>query len=185
MNYYQVFKIFYQEAARKMCGECKDFVKENSKILDLGCGSAIVANEFQKFFKGEVLGIDIKDSRIFPIPFRTFNGADIPFDEDSFDIVLISYVLHHSKDPESLLKEAKRVGKMIIIFEDLPEGIFGKTYCFLHWLTWNLFFGKSPKFNFHTEKEWEEIFKNLELKIISKKNFLMKRKIFVLEKGVS
>jgi len=45
-----------------------------------------------------------------------------------------------------------------------------------------LFFGKSPKFNFHTKKEWEEIFKKLGLKLISEKDFLIKKKIFVLEK---
>jgi hypothetical protein len=36
--------------------------------------------------------------------------------------------LHHTEDPISILKEAKRVGKRIIIFEDLPEGIFGKKF---------------------------------------------------------
>ena len=165
-----------------MCVQVKEFIKSDEKILDLGCGSGILAKTLKEKYNLDILGIDIKDRRIFQIPFQIYDGEKIPFPNDFFDVVLISFVLHHTEDPISILREAKRVGKRIIIFEDLSEGIFGKIYCFFHWIFWNLFFGKSPKFNFYTTKEWVKIFKNLGLKIISQKDFLMKRKIFVLEK---
>jgi SAM-dependent methyltransferase len=164
-----------------MCKEIEEFVC-GEKVLDLGCGSGIFGKKFKEKFKKEVLGIDIVDKRVCQIPFKLYDGQTIPFPENYFDLVLISFVLHHTENPISILKEAKRVGKRIIIFEDLAEGIFGKFYCFLHWMSWNLFFGKSPKFNFYTRKEWERIFKDLQLKLISEKDFLIKRKIFVLEK---
>jgi ubiquinone/menaquinone biosynthesis C-methylase UbiE len=168
-------------AAERMVKEIEGFVA-GEKILDLGCGSGIFGKKIEKKLKKEVIGIDIVDKRVCQIPFKIYDGKNIPFSNDYFDVVIIAFVLHHTENPVSILKEAKRVGKRIIIFEDLPEGISGKIYCFLHWITWNLFFGKSPKFNFHTSREWEEIFKNLGLKLISEKNFLIKRKIFVLEK---
>jgi SAM-dependent methyltransferase len=181
MSFWKVFKPFYEVAAEKMVKEIEEFLR-GEKILDLGCGSGIFAKKIEEKLKKKVLGIDIVDKRVFKIPFKIYDGKKIPFANDYFDVVVVAFVLHHTKDPISTLKEAKRVGKRIIIFEDLPEGIFGKAYCFLHWISWNLFFGKSPKFNFHTSKEWEEIFKNLGLKLISERNFLIKRKIFVLEK---
>jgi ubiquinone/menaquinone biosynthesis C-methylase UbiE len=181
MNFWKIFERFYERAAEKMCQEIEEFVF-GEKVLDLGCGSGIFGKKFEEKFKKEVIGIDIVDKRVCQIPFKLYDGQTIPFPDNYFDLVLISFVLHHTKDPISILKEAKRVGKRSIIFEDLSEGVFGKIYCFLHWLTWNLFFGKSPRFNFHTEREWEEIFKSFGFKIISKKNFLIKRKIFVLEK---
>jgi hypothetical protein len=141
-----------------------------------------LVKKLKEKLKKDVIGIDVVDKRIYQIPFKIYDGKKIPFPEDYFDLVIIAFVLHHTEDPILILEEAKRVGKRIIIFEDLPEGIFGKVYCFLHWVTWNLFFGKSPKFNFHTSKEWEEIFENLGLKLISAKNFLIKRRIFVLER---
>jgi SAM-dependent methyltransferase len=181
MSFWRAFKPLYEIAAEGMMKEIEEFLT-GEKILDLGCGSGIFGKKIEEKLKKEVIGIDVVDKRVCKIPFKIYDGKKIPFSEDYFDVVVVAFVLHHTEDPISILKEAKRVGKRIIIFEDLPEGIFGKVYCFLHWISWNLFFGKSPKFNFHKTKEWEEIFKNLGLKLISEKNFLIKRKIFVLEK---
>jgi SAM-dependent methyltransferase len=181
MSFWKTFRSFYEMAAERMCKEVEDFLI-GERILDLGCGSGIFGKKIKEKFEKEVVGIDIVDKRVAEIPFKIYDGKQIPFPKDYFDLVIISFVLHHTQDPVSLLKEAKRVGKRIIVFEDLAEGILGKGYCFLHHFFWNLFFGKSPKFNFHTSKEWEEIFKNLGLKLISEKDFLIKRKIFVLEK---
>jgi SAM-dependent methyltransferase len=181
MSFWRVFKKFYEIAAEKMVKEIEDFVI-GEKILDLGCGSGIFGKKIEEKLKKDVIGMDIVDKRVCKIPFKIYDGKNIHFSNDYFDVVIVAFVLHHTEDPVSILKETKRIGKRIIIFEDLPEGIFGKVYCFLHWISWNLFFGKSPKFNFHKTKEWEEIFKNLGLKLISEKNFLIKRRIFVLEK---
>jgi len=173
--------------AKQMCRDCRDFIKEGSKILDLGCGSGIAAKHFQEFFKSKVIGADIRDNRLVSIPFQIFDGRKLPLKDDSFDVVLINYVLHHCHFPEELLKEAKRVSKKIIIFEDLPEGILAKLRCKIHQLT---FFGGKKTFNFKTKKEWKKIFEKLGLKIVAedlvftKFSFLdpIKRIRFVLEK---
>jgi len=183
MNYYRIFSKIYRGAARHMCLACQPYIKKGSKILDLGCGSAIIGKTFQDFFKAEILGIDIVDKRVEKISFQIYDGKNIPFPENSFDLVLINYVLHHSQDPIALLKEAKRVSKKIIIFEDLPEGFFSKIYCKLHQLSFDKLFGNSSKTSFKTEKNWEKIFKEVGLNIIFKKrinNFPVKKELFVL-----
>ena len=181
MIFWKVFQPFYGIFAEKMVKEIEKFA-DGEKILDLGCGSGIFGKKIEEKLKRKVIGIDIVDKRVCQIPFKIYDGKKIPFPENYFDLVIISFVLHHTEDPILVLNEAKRVGKRMIVFEDLPEGVLGKLYCFLHWITWNLFFGKFSRFNFHTTKEWREIFKNLKLKLISEKDFLIKRKIFVLEK---
>jgi len=200
MNYHRIFSKFYEIAAQKMCLDCRDFIEKGSKILDLGCGSGIVAKTFQDFFGAEILGADIEDSRTLPIPFKIIDGNSLPFENLSFDVVLISYVLHHSRDPEALLKEAKRVSEKIIIYEDLPEGILSRLRCNFHQASYNLFFQKQKLLhnltapqklfhNFKTQKEWEELFKKLGLKIIAKKKVSLwvdwldpvQRILFVLE----
>jgi len=192
MNFHRIFSKIYEMASQKMCLDCLGFIEKGDKILDLGCGSGIVAKNFRDFFKAEILGVDIKDNRIIPIPFKIIDGQSLPFKDLIFDVVLISYVLHHSKDPETLLKEAKRVGKKIIIFEDLPEGFFSELKCSFHQASYNAFFQKEKqKFNFKSKKEWQELFKRLGLKIIAQKqpslifNILDpgKKILFVLEKA--
>jgi len=185
VNFYGIFSKIYERAGKKMCLDCRDFVKKNSKILDLGCGSGIITKNFQDFFHSEVLGTDIKDNRVYPIPFKIIDGKSLPFPDNSFDTVLISYVLHHSGNPISLLKEAKRVAKdKIIIYEDLMEGILSKLRCKIHGASFNAFFKIKNQASFRSEKEWEKIFADVGLKIVFKKrinNFPTKKQLFICQ----
>jgi len=200
--YYRLFKSFYGMAAKRMCRDCENFIKKDSKILDLGCGSAIAGKEFKEFFRANIIGIDIKDRRVEKIPFQIFDGKTLPFPENSFDVVLINYVLHHSRDPIALLREAKRVTRdKIIIFEDLTEGCLSKLFCWLHGISFDKLFGNPTKtsfntelpkeakvkmrtkFSFASEKGWKKIFNNIGLKLIFQKrinNFPVKKELFVL-----
>ncbi len=170
-----------------MCSDCQNFIKKGSKILDLGCGSGIIAKEFQNFFQAKIVGVDIKDNRVEKIPFEIIDGKFLPFPENSFDIVLINYVLHHSQGPLALLKEAKRVSEnKILIYEDLPEGVLSKLICKIHGISFNKFSKIKNQAYFKTEKEWEKIFKKIGLGVIFKKiinNFPVKKELFILEKS--
>ena len=172
-----------------MCHDCQGFIEKGSKILDLGCGSGIATKGFGDSFEAKIVGVDVRDNRIIDIPFiKIIDGENLPFDDNSFDVTLINYVLHHCSNPERLLKEAKRVSRKIIIFEDLPEGIISKLICKLHQITF--FGGERRKFHFKTKKEWEDLFNKLGLKVIAQKRVftkfdwldLVKRILFVLEK---
>ena len=172
-----------------MCSDCKNYIPRGSRILDLGCGSGIVAKNLANFFESLLTAVDIKDSRVVSIPFKIIDGKNLPFRDDEFDICFISYVLHHAKDPEELLKEAKRVTKdRIIIYEDLPEGKISDFICKIHGKSFNYFFQKNDeKGSFLTGKKWEEMFKKAGLKLVSEKkaSFVfnpVKKKMFVLEK---
>jgi ubiquinone/menaquinone biosynthesis C-methylase UbiE len=190
MSFHQLFKKFYATKGKEMCYECQDFMEKGAKILDLGCGCGIAGREFQKFFKSDLIGIDVVDKRVEKIPFLIFDGKNIPFPDNHFDYVLISYVLHHAKDPVLLLREAKRVArKKIIIYEDLVEDWLSELICKIHGLTFSLLFqDKKGNNNFKKEEEWKKIFDNLKLKIIFEKNIPpllipIDKKLFVLDKN--
>jgi len=123
--YYQVFSRFYRKAAQKMVVECERFIPQKAKILDLGCGSGVVGQEFQTKFRADLIGVDVKDLRVVPIKFELIKNSKLSFPDNFFDVVLINFVLHHADYPVDLLKEAVRVtNNKIIIYEDLPEGFF-------------------------------------------------------------
>ena len=185
MSYYRIFSKAYQRAAQRMCLDCQDFIQKGSKILDLGCGSGIAGKSFQKFFQAEVIGADVQDNRIYPIPFELIDGKKLPFPEKSFDVVLISYVLHHSEDPTLLLKEAKRVTRdKIVIYEDLPEGFLSRIICKIHGISFDKIFRNQSQTSFELGEEWEKIFREIRLNTILKKrinNFPVKKELFILK----
>jgi SAM-dependent methyltransferase len=187
--FYKIFSFVYRSAADRMANDCRDFINDGDNILDLGCGSAIVAKKFKQFFQAEVTGIDIIDNRVEKIDFRLFNGLALPFESGSFDNVLIAYVLHHCQEPLETLSEAKRVAKRhIIIYEDMPDGWWGKIRCRIHGNLFNIFFQKnSAQCKFLNQAGWGEAFKKLGLKPVFEKKVslpfeLTQKRLFVLEK---
>jgi 2-polyprenyl-3-methyl-5-hydroxy-6-metoxy-1,4-benzoquinol methylase len=189
---YKLFKNFYRNAARRMCKELKPYISSNAKVLDLGCGSGIVTNQIKDDLKADITGIDIIDLRVEDIPFMLYDGKDLSeIKDNAFDTVLISYVLHHTENPKEILKQVKRIAKNnIIIYEDLYERSLGKIYCNIHGKVFNEWVQKNDiKAKFFSEKEWEENFKELGLKVIFRKEKPyplnpVRRMLFVLKKGV-
>jgi len=104
------------------------------RILDLGCGDGNSAKFFYQYFHPvRVDGIDVSEESIVvaearQIPdahFRTYDGAQIPFPDNSFDLCLIATVLHHIRFQyhPALLAEVRRVlkpGGRLYIFEHNP-----------------------------------------------------------------
>lgn len=187
---YRVFRPLYKKAALQMCKDCNNFIEFNSKILDFGCGSGIVGNEFAKYFKSEILGIDIIDNRVEKISFKRYEGEDLSFLVDNgYDVILINYVLHHTSDPIATLKTIiSKSKKRIIIYENLPEGFISKIFCKLHGISFGMFFQRNfiPG-KFLTQKEWEKAFSDLKLDLIYAKTISgfnpMKNTLFVLERS--
>ena len=94
--------------------------KYNSKIkiLDLGCGAGNSEEKFKATKKNiDWLGLDIAESPEVKARnkaeenFYTFDGINIPFEDNYFDIIYSNQVFEHVRYPESLLKEIHRVLK--------------------------------------------------------------------------
>src|SRR3989344_9093573 len=162
---------FFSRAAQNICKDCEPYIKKGSKILDLGCGHGIPSLAIKEHFKADLLGVDVSDQRITDFPFRLMDGKTLPFPSNSFDVVFITHVLHHTNNYLDLLKEAKRVSKKtIIIYEDLPEGFLSNFFCKTHGVLFNIFcMLKGGENNFKTEKQWLEIFNTLNLGVVHKK----------------
>jgi ubiquinone/menaquinone biosynthesis C-methylase UbiE len=108
--------------------------RNNISMLDLGCGDGNSAEFFHKHFENcKYFGLEVSKESIKiasgkNIPsseFLPYNGFDIPFEDNCFDIVFIACVLHHVnfKFHAKILEEVKRVlkkGGNLFIFEHNP-----------------------------------------------------------------
>ena len=170
------------------------FIDKGDKILDIGTGNGAVAHLLQKEgFPTEVrdkLGIfttDIIDKRVFKdVPFVLFDGNMLPFEDGSFDCVLILTVLHHAHDPVKVLQEAKRVSAgRIIVIEDVYKNILQKYLTYFMDSLVNFEFAGHPHNN-KTSQEWLETFRQMNLRVrdIQEKRFLLffRQVTFILEK---
>jgi len=142
-------------------------LKEGSRILDFG------GNQFQGYcnrnnFIYQMLDLEQEqkngDGGYFPGG-HTYNGRDIPFKKNSFDVIIISFVLHHtSSNCIYLLQQLKEITtNYLIICEDLcgiEYPIKWHERCFYH----------QKEGIFRGDEEWKYLFNSLELNLIDTLN---------------
>jgi ubiquinone/menaquinone biosynthesis C-methylase UbiE len=107
------------------------FLGSTDRVLDVGCGpgafTAIVAE-----MAGTVVGVDVSRAWVdaAQVTFRSRGvanassvltaGNELPFENESFDAVIMVDVIHHLEHPERMLAEVRRVltrAGTLLVFE--------------------------------------------------------------------
>jgi SAM-dependent methyltransferase len=135
------------------------------RVLDVGCGDGLIAALMgSKRPDIELVGVDVLPREHSHIPVQMFDGTRIPFADRSFDLVLFSDVLHHTKDPRILLQEAQRVAsKHVLIKDHYREGVLANARLrFMDWVG-NARFGVALPYNYWTERQWHAAWRELGL----------------------
>ena len=140
-------------ASQELIRFCQQYAGD--RILDLGCATGEYCLALDKIgFK--CTGVDINKSYVKIARERGVNAyhatGRLPFNDRSFDTVVMFEVLEHISNPEQLLQEAKRVAEKNILitvpdcggFDDLGR----------HGLTYNHFLD-TDHVNFFTKEELE------------------------------
>lgn len=109
----------FEEAKRKYqktVGEVEERYnfQNDWRILDLGCGPTLVG---RLFTKGVLVGLDplVDDlgiRKLYPeVKIVAGRGEELPFADESFDVVFCRNVVDHSQSPQKVVSEAQRVLK--------------------------------------------------------------------------
>lgn len=120
-----------------------------SKIIDLACGTGEVSFYLEKMYpSAEIIGVDFcenmldianqhKQKKNSNVTFLQGDILQLPFDDNSFDGVTISYGLRNVENYQQCLKEIYRItkpqGTLSILDMSQPIGfmkLFQKFYCF-------------------------------------------------------
>ena len=135
-------------------------LEPGATILDVGCGKGFLLHEFTQALPGsKVTGIDISEYAVQHAkeevkPFVQLGNANaLPFDDDSFDLVVSITTLHnlYVYDLWESLMEIERVGrgpKYIVVeaYRNEQEKV-------------NLMYWQLTCRAFHTPREWEWLFR--------------------------
>ncbi|MDD9806050.1 MAG: methionine biosynthesis protein MetW [Gammaproteobacteria bacterium] len=101
----------------------RDWIKPDSRVLDLGCGDGELLWSLQRDRNIAGLGLEIDDDNIVRciergvgvIQIDLDEGLRDDFDDRSFDYVVMTQALQAMRRPDLLLDEMLRVGKEAIV----------------------------------------------------------------------
>lgn len=91
-------------------------VKTKKNILDIGCGTGAITADIASLTDGQITGVDIDDKKLnyakTATPAINFMAADVvqlPFRDETFDLVVVNVVLIHITEQQKAVKEMARV----------------------------------------------------------------------------
>ncbi len=94
-------------------------LKTKKNILDIGCGTGAIITDIASLTDGRITGIDIDKrkleqarkaaSHISRITFVEADAMNLPFKDETFDLVVSSVVLMYIKDKQKAVTEMVRV----------------------------------------------------------------------------
>ena len=96
-----------------------------TKVLEVGAGDGSILKYLSDWsFAPEYHAVEISDSGVKHIQsrrikglssVREFDGYHLPFEDNSFDLLILSHVLEHVEHERLLLREIKRVSRSFVI----------------------------------------------------------------------
>jgi SAM-dependent methyltransferase len=152
---------------RKLGDQFARFIPTSATVLDVGCGDGQLARLIgQKRPDLRIQGIEVLVRPDAAIPVTAFDGQTIPLPDASIDVVMFSDVLHHAKDPLTLLSEARRVARLAIVIKDhLLQGMLaGQTLAFMDRVG-NARHGVALPYHYWTPQEWRMAFEESRLHV--------------------
>ncbi len=121
-----------------------DLVEENSKILDLGCGSGALFKMLTDEKKVKGVGVEIDENCVIEALEKGLSVIQGDLDEGlkqfpdkSFDYAILNQTLQSTNNPEFVIEEMLRVAKQSIV--SFPNFAYWKVRFYL------FFKGKMPK----------------------------------------
>ena len=113
---YNLFMWQNRKAYAQMYEKIRNAIK-NKRVLELCTGTGLIARNVASEAK-EMIATDFAEKMLqqaakgnLPnnLSFRQVDATNIPFDDDSVDVVIISNALHVIPDPQKALSEIRRV----------------------------------------------------------------------------
>jgi SAM-dependent methyltransferase len=127
--------------------------------LDVGCGDGQIDGLIlQRRLDVSIEGIDVLIRPQTQVPVKPFDGTTIPCQSASFDVVMFVDVLHHTRDPNVLLREAVRVAPIVVIKDHFREGWLAEsTLRMMDWVG-NAHHGVALPYNYWNRRQWMQAF---------------------------
>ena len=118
-------------------------VPTNSKVLDVACGVGKLSKLIQEEKTTAVYGLDISSVAIQKLKTRGISGVvadcqNIPFMENTFDVVVATEIMEHLSNPVRILEEIHRILKINgLLIVSVPNSVKGPSHTLEHLRAYN------------------------------------------------
>jgi SAM-dependent methyltransferase len=139
----------------------------DGEVLDVGCGDGFLDALIQQERPDvHIEGIDVLIRPQTHILVKKFDGRNLPFDEKAFETVMFVDVLHHTRDPLTLLKDAARVARRYILIKDHTlDGVLARsTLRLMDWVG-NRHHRVALPYNYWPTVRWRRAFDEIDLTV--------------------
>jgi ubiquinone/menaquinone biosynthesis C-methylase UbiE len=102
-------------------------------VIEIGAGEGSVLKRLSELGVGEKLwaleispsGVEVILAKQIPnlVECRVFDGYHVPYDDQAFDIAILSHVVEHVEHPRLLLYEAARVARYVFVEVPLEDTV--------------------------------------------------------------
>ncbi len=154
---------------RVLAGHLARLLPRDARVLDVGCGDGLVAHLVAGLRPDLSLsGVDVLVRPRTHVPVAPFDGRVLPYDDASFDAVMLVDVLHHCHLPEAMLAQAARVARRAVVVKDhLLRGVLAGPTLRLMDRVGNARHGVELPNNYWSRQSWLEVCERLGLEIAS------------------
>ena len=136
-GYHEVILEFYRRRTAEVCAAfLLPRLEPGAAVLDMGCGPGTITVGLARRVR-TVVGVDTsaevvesarrraREEGVDNASFELGSAYDLPFDDDSFDVVYAHQLMQHLSDPVRALREARRVlrpgGLVAVRDSDYPD----------------------------------------------------------------
>jgi len=150
----------HRRRIRVLADRICELVPPDASLLDVGCGDGQLAALVQKRRPDvNIRGLDVLVRDDTAIEVDPFDGINIPYEDDQFDVVMLVDVLHHADSASDLLRQCARAAKSHILIKDhYLQGFAAQRT--LMWMdhVGNARHGVEIPCNYLTPDQWSELF---------------------------
>ena len=162
-----------------LCSTCP-----HESILEVGAGEGSILKRLSERGFGKVFyaleisstGVDTIKKKDIPrlLECALFDGYNIPYEDNKFDLVVLSHVIEHVEYPRKLLYEAGRVAKYVFVEVPLEDTLR---------LSRDFHFNKVGPINFYSPKTIRRLIQTCNLEVVNQKVTNPSKAVYMYKDG--
>jgi ubiquinone/menaquinone biosynthesis C-methylase UbiE len=153
-------------------------LRPGSQVLDVGSGTGRISQWLARRagIRPTLADVIEFENRVGGFPYvRLADPLALPFEDRSFDAVMLLFVLHHIEawdDQERLVGEAARVSRSrVVVVEDTPTSAVDRAFNVGWDWVLNLRHGVPTPFTFRTVEGWARVFRRSGLAVAHRETY--------------